>query len=106
MVAIPTELEAALERLYGTGKSAQSQCRRLETRVDELDFDADVAATERPRVRSAGHPPGEPAHHHALETRASDIHVEPFEDRLTVRYRIDGVLHDVESPPQAARPPR
>src|SRR5205814_4782224 len=36
----------------------------------------------------------------ALEMRASDIHVEPFENRLHVRYRIDGVLHDVESPPK------
>ena len=33
--------------------------------------------------------------------RASDIHVEPFENRLIVRYRIDGVLHEIESPPQA-----
>jgi general secretion pathway protein E len=29
----------------------------------------------------------------ALEMRASDIHVEPFENRLAVRYRVDGVLH-------------
>jgi type IV pilus assembly protein PilB len=36
----------------------------------------------------------------ALEMRASDIHIEPFENRLIVRYRIDGVLHEVESPPR------
>jgi general secretion pathway protein E len=36
----------------------------------------------------------------AIETRASDIHFEPFEDEFRVRYRIDGVLHDVESPPK------
>ena len=36
----------------------------------------------------------------ALESRASDIHIEPFENRLIVRYRIDGVLHEVESPPR------
>jgi general secretion pathway protein E len=35
----------------------------------------------------------------AIEMRASDIHFEPFEDQFRVRYRIDGVLHDVESPP-------
>jgi general secretion pathway protein E len=34
----------------------------------------------------------------ALEQRASDIHIEPFENELKVRYRIDGVLHDVETP--------
>jgi general secretion pathway protein E len=34
----------------------------------------------------------------AVETHASDIHIEPFEDRLRVRYRYDGVLHEAESP--------
>jgi general secretion pathway protein E len=34
----------------------------------------------------------------AVEQRASDIHIEPFENELKVRYRIDGVLHDCESP--------
>ncbi len=36
----------------------------------------------------------------AVEQRASDIHIEPFENELKVRYRIDGVLHDVETPPR------
>ena len=35
----------------------------------------------------------------AIEQRASDIHFEPFENIFKVRYRIDGVLHEVESPP-------
>jgi general secretion pathway protein E len=36
----------------------------------------------------------------AVESRSSDIHIEPFEQELKVRYRIDGVLHDVETPPR------
>ena len=36
----------------------------------------------------------------ALAAEASDIHVEPFEDTLRVRYRIDGILYDQESPPR------
>ena len=36
----------------------------------------------------------------AVETQASDIHIEPFEDRLRVRYRYDGVLHEAEAPPR------
>src|SRR5216110_1944926 len=101
MIAIPTELEAALERLYGSGKSAQSQIiGDVETRVDELAFDADVQqlkdlASEAPVIRLVSL-----LITNALEMRASDIHVEPFENRLHVRYRIDGVLHDVESPPK------
>jgi general secretion pathway protein E len=34
----------------------------------------------------------------AVEQRASDIHIEPFENELKVRYRIDGVLHEIEAP--------
>ncbi|MBN1557311.1 MAG: Flp pilus assembly complex ATPase component TadA [Lentisphaerae bacterium] len=37
----------------------------------------------------------------AVKRRASDIHFEPFEDRLLVRYRIDGVLYEQTSPPKA-----
>lgn len=36
----------------------------------------------------------------AVEIEASDIHIEPFENDLKVRYRIDGVLHDMEAPPE------
>ncbi len=98
MVAIPSDLEAALERLYGTGKS-QGEVG-IETRVEDLDFDADVQqlkdlASEAPVIRLVSL-----IITNALDTRASDIHVEPFENRLGVRYRIDGVLHDVDSPPK------
>ena len=101
MVAIPTELEAAMERLYGAGKSALGQIvGDVETRVDELAFDADVQqlkdlASEAPVIRMVSL-----IITNALEARASDIHIEPFENRLIVRYRIDGVLHEVESPPR------
>ena len=36
----------------------------------------------------------------AIESRASDIHIEPFEDTLRVRYRIDDILQEVESLPR------
>lgn len=36
---------------------------------------------------------------HAVETRASDIHLEPFEDRIRLRFRVDGVLHTTLSLP-------
>ena len=36
----------------------------------------------------------------AVNSEASDIHIEPFEDNLRVRYRIDGVLFDAETPPK------
>ena len=35
-----------------------------------------------------------------MQLRASDIHVEPFEDRVRIRYRIDGVLVERDRPPR------
>ncbi len=40
----------------------------------------------------------------AIQDRASDIHVEPFERELRVRYRIDGILHDAQTPPKRLHP--
>ena len=40
----------------------------------------------------------------AIRSRTSDIHIEPFEDRLTVKYRIDGVLQEQQSPPRHLQP--
>jgi len=40
----------------------------------------------------------------AVESRASDIHIEPYEDTLRVRYRIDGMLHDIEYLPKRLQP--
>ena len=37
--------------------------------------------------------------HRAAEAGASDIHIEPFENQLKVRYRIDGLLREVDAPP-------
>ena len=39
-----------------------------------------------------------------LEARASDVHVEPFEKTIKVKYRIDGVLHEVSPPPKHLQP--
>ncbi|MFH1023595.1 MAG: type II secretion system ATPase GspE [Planctomycetota bacterium] len=36
----------------------------------------------------------------ALKMRASDIHIQPFETRLQIRYRIDGILYDIMTPPK------
>ena len=39
----------------------------------------------------------------AVRDRASDVHIEPFENRLRIRYRIDGVLHETQLPAQTKR---
>lgn len=40
----------------------------------------------------------------AIETRASDVHVEPFEKDLKIKYRIDGILHEMSPPPKRLQP--
>jgi general secretion pathway protein E len=39
----------------------------------------------------------------AVESRASDIHIEPFQSRVIVRYRIDGLMHEAPAPPSHLR---
>ena len=62
MVAIPTELEAALERLYGTRQvGAEPGDRRRRDARGRTRVRRRRAAAEGPGVRGAGHPPGQPA---------------------------------------------
>ncbi len=99
-IAAPNEIEAALERLYGGGRSSMGAIvDNITTRDDDQDL-GDVEhlkdlASEAPVIRLVNLVLAK-----ALESRASDIHIEPFENRLIVRYRIDGVLHETESPPR------
>jgi general secretion pathway protein E len=98
-VGLPADIEAAIERAYGGGRS----------QIDEISHElageggeitaADVErlrdlASEAPVIRLVNM-----LITRAVESRASDVHIEPFENQLRVRYRIDGVLHEVESPP-------
>ncbi len=102
VVAIGTEIDGAIERLYGGGRSASSQLTDgdLEARIDADALGDDVQqlkdlASEAPVIRLVSL-----LITNALEARASDIHIEPFENRLIIRNRIDGVLHEIESPPK------
>ena len=67
--------------------------------TDDLGMSAEKAA-ERPVIRLVDHIVAE-----AITSRASDIHIEPEEGGLAVRYRIDGVLREVMKLPRAASGP-
>src|SRR5580658_4179912 len=96
-VAVPIELEAALGRLYPDIAATEADATPQAEAGDWLAEDAERLkdlASEAPVIRLVNQLIAR-----AVETQASDIHIEPFEDRLRVRYRYDGVLHEAESPP-------
>jgi general secretion pathway protein E len=102
-VALPSDIDAAIERLYGEGKSSLKRIleeageRSDDAASEDIDRLKDLAS-DAPVIRLVNLIITK-----AVEARASDIHLESAENRLRVRYRIDGVLHEMESPPARLR---
>ncbi len=92
-IAVPIELEAAFDRLYPREDAAAAHEGDDAVPLEEDAERLKDLASEAPVIRLVNQ-----IIFRAVETRASDIHIEPFEDRLRVRYRYDGVLHEMESP--------
>ncbi len=96
-VGLRSEIDDVIERWFGQGRSAMGAI--IETAdgegavVDDIEHLRDLAS-EAPVIRLVNL-----VIQRAVELRASDIHIEPFENRLKVRYRVDGVLIEGESPP-------
>ncbi len=96
------EVREAIEKAYG--ESSSSMERIVEQVAEEVTEVASAderveqligVASEAPIIRLVNFILAR-----AIERGASDIHLEPYEKALRVRYRIDGVLEDVESPPR------
>ena len=108
-VAAPLgELQEAIGRHYGSNVSRMIAHLGDDEAVDETgegDSPADLATHLQALAR-------EPTVvnlvnlmiHEAVEARASDIHIEPFEKSLKVKYRIDGMLHEMSPPPKHLQP--
>ncbi|MFO1474614.1 MAG: type II secretion system ATPase GspE [Lysobacterales bacterium] len=98
-IALRSEIDDLVERWHGQGRSAmgaivESADGEAGGDIDDVEHLRDLAS-EAPVIRLVNL-----IIQRAVELRASDIHIEPFENRLKVRYRIDGVLEEGESPPQ------
>ena len=98
-LAVPSELEAAFERLYGANRNIDRIVSDIVVPGEEEDSvevqQLKDLASEAPVIRLVNL-----VFERALDQRASDIHIEPFESRLVIRYRVDGVMVEVESPPR------
>ncbi|NOR69834.1 MAG: type II secretion system ATPase GspE [Methylomarinum sp.] len=99
-IGLLSEINAALEIQYGDGKSQMDQLvDHLETGEigsEDLEHLKDLAS-EAPVIKMVNL-----FLQKAIEMKASDIHIEPFEQTLKVRLRVDGVLQDIEAPPVAS----
>jgi type II secretion system protein E len=94
------EIEKALKKYYGVGAETldeMSEDEPLELMVSE-DKEITESDQEASVIKFVNQIVWE-----AFKDRATDIHFEPAEDELRIRYRIDGILHQTPMPPQLKR---
>jgi len=100
-------LHEALNRAYD--RASQSTQELLNT-LDEKALDLDATDWQEPRDLLEANDEApiirlvNSLFYQATKERASDIHVEPFEQELLIRFRIDGILYDTIAPPKAIQP--
>ncbi len=103
VVAPKEAIQTAINRFYGGSETESVDSMLMEFTETAIDF----TETESPQSKAQEAEESAPVVRlinliisEAVNMRASDIHVEPFEDRIRVRYRIDGVLVERDSPPR------
>jgi type II secretion system protein E len=95
------EIEKALKKYYGVGAETLDQMDQEEEAVDlDITYDKDITEGDQEAsvIKFVNQIIWE-----AYKDRATDIHLEPQEDELRIRYRIDGILHQTPMPPQLKR---
>ncbi len=106
VLATREAIDAAIERYYGGSDDLKSQIRDLsETHLSDLNVvDTEGIKEDAERITDDDDAPVIKLVTllitQAVQSRASDIHVEPMMDRLRVRYRIDGNCYEMDSPPK------
>jgi type IV pilus assembly protein PilB len=105
VVATPEEIASAIDRFYGKDAASIDDLLNDLSSKDAADeteaVTAETGGAPDPATTEADAPIIKLVHQmilEAIQRRASDIHVEPLEKRLRVRYRVDGVLIEVENP--------
>jgi type IV pilus assembly protein PilB len=95
----------AINRHYGAsdGESTDSMLQEFTDTAIDFTETAEETVSQDESVDDSSAPIVRLVHlliSEAVQLRASDIHIEPFEDRVRIRYRIDGVLIERDSPPR------
>ncbi|BBB32981.1 general secretion pathway protein E [Thermotomaculum hydrothermale] len=97
-LGVESEILDALKKVYAEEQAIDETGVLGEIDEDNIEQLKDLAS-EAPVIRLVNQMISK-----AVEMKASDIHVEPFEKILRIRFRIDGVLHDVDNPPRSIAP--
>jgi len=101
VVATRKDIRSAIDQHYSQGGNVQTMLTEftqgsVDVTTSGLDIDEEITAdTDAPIIKLVSLIILE-----AYRSRASDIHLEPMEKRFRVRYRVDGVLREVDSPPK------
>jgi len=104
-IAAPKDIARTLKNLYGLGAETVLQIRQdrgLGRTSEAVHFEAtggqDLSTTETDEEASITHLVNQMLVE-ALDMDTTDIHIEPFQDSIRLRYRIDGMLRDIPTPP-------
>ncbi|MCP3871737.1 MAG: type II secretion system ATPase GspE [Desulfobacteraceae bacterium] len=105
VISPKNQILSAINTLYDrSGESAQQLVEDMEdngfTIIDDFEETADLLddTSDAPVIRLVNHMISQ-----AVKAGASDIHIEPFQDALNVRYRIDGILYEMLTPPKGVQ---
>ncbi len=103
VVASEPEILKAITEFYGLRHSVKKAERDLDGGMDLGNLEALVKMKDESEIESSDQHIVNAVEfmlQHAYDTRASDIHVEPKRDTSLIRFRIDGVLHDIQTMPK------
>ena len=99
-LAPKAEIEKTLKKYYGVGAETLDEMAKEDEPLDLLIEDKEITEGDQEAsvIKFVNQIIWE-----AFKDRATDIHFEPAEDELRIRYRIDGILHQTPMPPQLKR---
>jgi general secretion pathway protein E len=103
VVASEPEILKALTEYYGLRQSMKRAERDLSSGIDLGNLEALVRMKNESEIESSDQHVVNAVEYmlqHAYDSRASDIHIEPKRDSSLIRFRIDGVLHDIQTIPK------
>ncbi len=111
VIVMPSELREAIEKNYGGDRTSEmfaslfaEQILQEEIKEENIEDIDDVSKMESVEEDEPIKKMARLIILDALERGASDIHIEPFEKIIRVRYRVDGVLEEAKSPPKTIQP--